>query len=205
MMTLTSTADRRMEERAERVRRLVRRTFRSSVRALPRLENQFEAMVADDKPLRAADEARQALRLGPWDLVRKDGKEVLSLLQAQDEAALLDSGDAKPQLLLPLATSALDDILAGLQALDYELLRIEQRQGGASPELATAALGRLNKPFAAFADLGDAFADRVLGLKTTAAGGASAVDGASTEERQPKKTTAQAWAEAEASGSAFSF
>ena len=115
MMTLTSIADRRMEERAERVRRLVRRTFRSSVRALPRLENQFEAMVADDKPLRAADEARQALRLGPWDLVRKDGKEVLSLLQAQDEAALLDSGDAKPQLLLPLATSALDDILAGLQ------------------------------------------------------------------------------------------
>ena len=95
------------------------------------------------------NEVRLALRSAPFQNIRKDGKEILSLTSASDEAFGINREPSAK------AAMAFKDILDGLQDVDGAALRAV-REGAPIADV-SAKLHTLQQPISAFIDSTEAF------------------------------------------------
>lgn len=107
---------------------------------------------------------RKTLRDYPFANLRKDGKEIMTLLVLEDEAFPSDtSGSSFSKPWGKLASAALDAVLVALEKLDYACLRIEQRLDDTDTETVDSAIIEFKESLLSFAQITNAFADSVLG------------------------------------------
>jgi hypothetical protein len=97
------------------------------------------------------NQVRLALRAKPFVGIRKDGKEIIGLMEADDEAF----NDWKSRETLETATAAFKDVLDSLEEADQTAFKVV-REGGTAPDVAKK-LRAMQRPLSRFITITETF------------------------------------------------